>query len=243
MGEGTTRVANTNGSAAHVRELGDETEATRQELDELVMELDRRRHQAFDWRLQVRRHARALALLGVGVVVVVGIGVAVSIPRKRRRQTLADRLSALADWGDRLGLALGRIAEDPDRLAKKEPAAGPMARCRRIARPRNRACAAAVPGPGAERDETLWRSRSVTQEDPCTSDRSPAAHGSRSAWGSSHAQTNVVAFGPRMETVYESPLLAWHGRRPCRDRSRSANSRLPRRDREDCSDRHLRPPV
>ena len=125
MGEGTTRVANTNGSGARVRELGHETEATLQDLDELVMELDRRRHQAFDWRLQVRRHSRALALLGLGVVVVVGIGVAASIARKRRRQTLAGRLSALADWGDRLGLALGRIAEDPDRLAKKEPPARP----------------------------------------------------------------------------------------------------------------------
>jgi hypothetical protein len=122
MGEGTTRVANTNGSAARVRELGHETEATRQELDELVMELDYRRHQAFDWRLQVRRHARALALLGVGVVVVVGLGIAASIARKRRRQMLASRLSTLADWGDRLGHALGRIAEDPDRLAKKGPA-------------------------------------------------------------------------------------------------------------------------
>ena len=125
MGEGTTRVANTNGSAARVRELGDETEATRQELDELVAELDRRRHQAFDWRLQVRRHARALALLGVGVVVVVGIGVTAAIARKRRHHMLAGRLAALADWGDRLGLALSRIAEDPDRLAKKEQAAGP----------------------------------------------------------------------------------------------------------------------
>lgn len=123
MGEGTTRIASTNGSAARVRELGRETEATRQELDELVMELDRRRHQAFDWRLQLRRHARALALLGVGVVVVVGIGVTAAIARKRRRQTLAGRLSALADWGDRLRLALGRIAEDPDRLAKAEPPA------------------------------------------------------------------------------------------------------------------------
>jgi len=125
MGEGTTRVANTNGSAARVRELGQETEATRQELDALAMELDYRRHQAFDWRLQVRRHARALALLGVGVGVVVGLGIAASIARKRRRQTLAGRLSALTDWGDRLGHALGRIADDPDRLAKKEPAARP----------------------------------------------------------------------------------------------------------------------
>jgi hypothetical protein len=119
MGEGTTRIATTNG--ARVRELGHETEATRHELDALVTELDRRRHQAFDWRLQARRHARTLALFGVGVGVVVGIAVAASIARKRRRQTLAARLSEFAEWGDRLWLALGRIAEDPDRLAKKEP--------------------------------------------------------------------------------------------------------------------------
>ena len=118
MGEGTTRVANTNGSAARVRELGHETETTLQELDELVSELDRRRHQAFDWRLQVRRHARALALLGVGVVVVVGVGV--SVARSRRQHTLAARLAELADRGERLRQALGRIIDDPDRLAPKE---------------------------------------------------------------------------------------------------------------------------
>jgi len=122
MGEGTTRLASTNGSASRVRELGRESEATRQELDELVMELDRRRHQTFNWRLQVRRHARAMVLLGAGVVVLVGIGVAASTARKRRRQTLAARVTELAQWGDRLRLALGRIVEDPDRLARKEPA-------------------------------------------------------------------------------------------------------------------------
>ena len=121
MGQGTTRLDNINGSAARVRQLGNETEAIRHELDELVMELDRRRHHAFDWRLQVRRNARALALLGGGLVVAVGIGVAASIVRKRRRTTLAARLSDLVDWGDRLRLALGRIVEDPDRLAPKEP--------------------------------------------------------------------------------------------------------------------------
>ena len=125
MGEGTTRVANTNGAAARVRELGHETEETRQELDELVAELDRRRHETFDWRLHVRRHARALALMGVGAVVVVGFGVTAAIARKRRRQTLAGRFSALAHWGDRLRLALGRIAEDPDRLASTESASRP----------------------------------------------------------------------------------------------------------------------
>jgi len=121
MGAGTTRVAS-NGAAARVRELGHETETTRRELDTLMMELDRRRHLAFDWRRQMRRHARAVALLGAGALVVVGMGVAASIARKRRRQTLAARLSEFAEWGDRLRFALGRIVEDPDRLAKKEPA-------------------------------------------------------------------------------------------------------------------------
>jgi ABC-type uncharacterized transport system fused permease/ATPase subunit len=121
MGQGTTRLENTNGSSARVRELGNETDGVRRELDELVMELDRRRHQALDWRLQVRRHARPLALLGAGLVVVVGSGVAVSIARNRRRQTLAARVSDLTDWAERLRLALGRIVADPDRLASKEP--------------------------------------------------------------------------------------------------------------------------
>ena len=121
MGEGATRIANTNGAAARVRELGHETEATRQELDRLVMELDRRRHQALDWRLQVRRHARMLALLGAGIVVVGGIGVTASIARTRRRRTLTTRLSEFAEWANRLRFALGRIVEDPDRLAREEP--------------------------------------------------------------------------------------------------------------------------
>ena len=159
MGQGTTRLNNTNGSSARVRELGNETEGVRRQLDELVMELDRRRHQAFDWRLQVRRHARALALLGAGLIVVVGSGVAAAMARNRRRQTLAARLSELADWGERLRLALGRIVEDPNRLAPKEP-------------PRRRIGAASVAslalgtarvllphiGPALKRGAALWRS-------------------------------------------------------------------------------------
>ena len=102
MGEGTNRVAQSNSSPARVRELGNETDAMRRQLDELVMELDRRRHELFDWRLQLRRHARALALIAGGIVVVVGIGVGVSVARSRRQHTLAARLAELADRGERL---------------------------------------------------------------------------------------------------------------------------------------------
>jgi hypothetical protein len=121
MGEGTNRIAQSNGSPARVRELGNETDAVRRQLDELVMELDRRRHELFDWRLQMRRHARALALIAGGIIVVVGMGVGVSMARSRRQHTLAAHLAELADRGERLRRALGRIIDDPDRLAPKEP--------------------------------------------------------------------------------------------------------------------------
>ena len=121
MGEGTTRIASSNGSNARVRELGNETEAVRRQLDDLVMELDRRRHRAFDWRLQVRRHARALALTGIGLAAAIAIAASVSVARRRRQHTLAARLSEQADRGERLRRALARVVENPDRLAAVEP--------------------------------------------------------------------------------------------------------------------------
>ena len=121
MGEGTTRITSSNGSSSRVRELGNETEAVRRELDDLVMELDRRRHRAFAWRLQVRRHARALAVTGIGIATLIAIAATVSAARHRRRHTIAARLSELTDRGERLRRALGRIIENPDRLAAVEP--------------------------------------------------------------------------------------------------------------------------
>lgn len=121
MGEGTTRIASSNGSSSRVRELGNETEAVRRQLDDLVMELDRRRHRAFDWRLQLRRHARAIAITGIGLATVIAVAASVSVARRRRQHTLAERLSELADRGERLRRALGRVIENPDRLAAVEP--------------------------------------------------------------------------------------------------------------------------
>jgi hypothetical protein len=44
-------------------ELEHQIEDLRTELGALVQELDRRRHDAFDLRLQLRRHARAVAIV------------------------------------------------------------------------------------------------------------------------------------------------------------------------------------
>jgi hypothetical protein len=56
---GTTRAVDAGSGAARVRALGEEIEEVRACLDVLADELDRRRHAAFDWRLQLRRHVRA----------------------------------------------------------------------------------------------------------------------------------------------------------------------------------------
>ena len=139
MGEGTTRIESANGSSARVRELGSETEAMRRQLDELVMELDRRRHQAFDWRLQLRRHGRALAMIGGGAR---GVGRhRLSPPPWRGAGVSGARsrpLTELADRGERLRRVLGRILDDPDRLAAAEAPRTPGSRRQIDGPPRSR---------------------------------------------------------------------------------------------------------
>ena len=110
MGEGTTRVVETNGAGARVRELGEEITHVRNGLDALVVELDRRRHLVTNLKRQLRRHAGTIA---VGAVVV--------RTRSRRRRALARHGADLSGKARRLGQALGRIAHDPDRLAPPPP--------------------------------------------------------------------------------------------------------------------------
>jgi hypothetical protein len=95
MDQGTTRLVDTTravdaaGSPPRVQKLGDEIEEVRGRLDALADELDRRRHAALDWRLQLRRHALGLTMTALAVVVIAA-GVAwrgrvlSAIPRRRR---------------------------------------------------------------------------------------------------------------------------------------------------------------
>ena len=114
MGEGTPHVA---GASARVRALGAEATATRERLDVLVAELRRRRDDLMDWRTQLRRHRRGLSIVLGGVVALAAAGLSVQIARSRRQAGLAARIAELTDKAERLGRALGRVVEDPDRLA------------------------------------------------------------------------------------------------------------------------------
>ena len=55
-----------------VRQLSGEIGMLREELTRLVAEVDRRRHDALDVKLQVRRHALEVSLAGAALVAVLG---------------------------------------------------------------------------------------------------------------------------------------------------------------------------
>lgn len=82
----------------------------RDNLGDLVGELDHRRHELFDWRLQLRRHGLALA---IGTVVVAGL-VAGGVAVHRARQPSYPRLSRRwNDLRDSVALAVGRRRREP----------------------------------------------------------------------------------------------------------------------------------
>ena len=118
MGEGTSHVT---GASARVGALSAEATAARERLDGLIAELRRRRDELMDWRTQLRKHRRGLTIVLGGVVALAGAGLAVQIARSRRQAGLAARVAELTDKAERLGRALGRVVEDPDRLAPVAP--------------------------------------------------------------------------------------------------------------------------
>jgi hypothetical protein len=96
-------------------EIEQEIEELRAELGGLVAEIDRRRHEALDLRLQLRRHApTVIVLLGGATLLFLGL----STLRSYRRQRLA---SARVRAGN-LARALQILSqEDPDRLLRRSP--------------------------------------------------------------------------------------------------------------------------
>ena len=93
------------------RALESDIERLRGELDGMVGELDRRRHEAFDLRLQLRRHAGVVATVG-GVAIGVAIaGIAAWASARRRQDRLLVRLQ-------NLGRAVAIMARHPDRLER-----------------------------------------------------------------------------------------------------------------------------
>jgi hypothetical protein len=100
--------------------LGAEIAIVREELHVLLAELDRRRHDLLDVRLQLRRHARGTALTTLALAGVAAGVVWLTLGRRRRGR----RLAAVAG---RLPGAISGVADHPGRATAASMMAGKVA--------------------------------------------------------------------------------------------------------------------
>lgn len=100
-----------------VAQLGADIAALREDLGGLVAELDRRRHELLDVRLQARRHAGAAAVTAVSLIGAASGVVWLSIWRARRRQTPVARTTRLQE-------AVERMIDQPERVATEQSVLG-----------------------------------------------------------------------------------------------------------------------
>jgi hypothetical protein len=89
--------AHEDGHAAgeHADELEREVAGLRNRLGALIGELGRRRREAMDVRLQVRRHPVSVVLGTAVVLGLVGLGIAAVVHRRRQARSVRGRILAL----------------------------------------------------------------------------------------------------------------------------------------------------
>lgn len=110
-------------SRENTRQLDGEIAILRGELARLVAELDRRRHELFDVRLQTRRHALGVTLTGVGLLSAASGLVWLQIWRTRRRQSRLAQLGRFREAVSRMIARPERVAREPGMLGKIATAA------------------------------------------------------------------------------------------------------------------------
>jgi hypothetical protein len=121
MGQGTDDVMD----PETPEELEREVEDIRDDMTGIVSELDRRGHEALDWRMQLRRHAAPLMFTGLGLLAVAIGKRALSARRERRNNRPLAKARRMRE-------ALARMIAHPELVAQPRPSIA------------NRALAAAV---------------------------------------------------------------------------------------------------
>ncbi len=111
MGEGADRVRDGSPDRVVSRVSG-EIETLRGDLGSLVAELDRRRHEAFDLGLQVKRHPVVVAAAAAAAALLAGglLALAIRARRRRRRPTVRAREARRA---------ISRLLDHPERIARE----------------------------------------------------------------------------------------------------------------------------
>jgi hypothetical protein len=92
------------------RQLEGEIAVLRNELTGLVTELDRRRHELTDFKLQARRHVVGMTLTGAGLLASAAGFAWLSVWRSRRGSQATARMGRLRE-------AVSRMVDRPDRVA------------------------------------------------------------------------------------------------------------------------------
>jgi hypothetical protein len=95
------------------REIERDIEHLRTRLDRSLAELDRRRHELTDVKLQMRKHPAAFIGAGAVLVLMLG-GVGYAIYRSRKQQELPAKAK-------RLRIAIRRAVDAPEKVARGEP--------------------------------------------------------------------------------------------------------------------------
>jgi hypothetical protein len=116
MGEGTDRVRGGHANEQPhkpAREMEGEITEIRSRLDRSLTELDRRRHELTDVRLQARRHPWVAVGAGAVLLALAG-GVAYAVWAARQRNKPVSKVR-------RLKHALSRMIDQPQKVAKPEP--------------------------------------------------------------------------------------------------------------------------
>jgi hypothetical protein len=93
----------------HVHRVSGEIDALRGDLGNLVAELDRRRHEMFDLRLQAKRHPVAVVAAAAGAALVLGGLLALAVRTRRERRRPANRAREVRS-------AVARLLDHPDRV-------------------------------------------------------------------------------------------------------------------------------
>jgi hypothetical protein len=102
-----------NGSSQpDVGRVSGEIDTLRNELGGLVAELDRRRHEAFDLRLQLRKHPLLAAAAATAAALVLGGALALAVHGRRERRRPAVRARETRR-------ALARLFDHPDRVGSE----------------------------------------------------------------------------------------------------------------------------
>jgi hypothetical protein len=126
MGEGTPRVEITGKKVdygpprATAQHLNGEITIVRQDLDTLLAELDRRRHEVMDFKFQLRQHAMGVGLATVGLL---GSAAGSVLFRMRRHQ----RREGITAQAGRLSHAVSRMIERPEQVAAEPTVVGKIA--------------------------------------------------------------------------------------------------------------------